>query len=369
MVTAERLGTSAFWLRWFRDPYGDSSLALGVFVLAAAGVAARPRAAGRLALVFLPILGATLALHSDFAAPRYAAILLPFPSALAALGVEAAAGAACALPAGRVAAALLGAALVAAEAKTGLRAVLLVSSSPSPPAVVMARVASDPALSGRSLVVDERLFAHASALLCGRRTLLLPEGKAAAAAPGELVLACDRELPGAAPLVVARLDDPLLSRLTLGRFLSAAVYDGGLRPAGDSAVGLPRCQHGPARIDLSLPVSVDSPSRGAAVLGALVSRGWARERGGGRVDPVNFLLDGRPITPDSIRRIHRPDVAAAIPEVGSPEGIGWEATFRPPSPGEETRREHSLVVVFQTPDGRVRAYDPVRFSWDSTGQP
>jgi hypothetical protein len=171
------------------------------------------------------------------------------------------------------------------------------------------------------------------------------------------------------PIARAGFDDPLLSRLTLGRFLSVAAYDGGPRPAGARAETRGQAHRGPARIDLSLPVSVDSPSRGASVHGALVSRGWARERGGGRVDPVRFLLDGRPIVPVSIRRIHRPDVTAAIPDVGSPEGIGWEATFRPPPADEEKRHEVSLVVVFQTPDGRVRAYDPVPFSWEWSGRP
>ena len=115
-------------------------------------------------------------------------------------------------------------------------------------------------------------------------------------------------------------------------------------------------------MDLSLPVSVDSPSREMEVRGALLARGWAREKGGGRVDPVEFLLDGRPIVPESVRRTRRPDVAAAIPGLGSPDDIGWEALLAAPPPGGGKKR--SLVVVFRTPDGRVRSYDPVRFTWE-----
>lgn len=457
-ATAGEFATAAFWLRWFRDPYGRSPLALGVFLLAAAGAAARPREAGRLALAYLPVLVPTLALQNDFAAPRYAAILLPLPSVLAALGLEAIGAA---LPGGRIAAALLGAAVLAAEAGVGAPRVFLVSSSPSPPGAVLAALSADPSLASRRVVVDGRLLAHAQARRTGRRALLMPAEGETVLRPDELFLAADRDLLGGEPLARASFDDPLLPRLTLGRLLSVAAYDGAkgtaivparsdggasidarsgsidLPPGGSvslssrgavvlrarigapagaelvvetqggppqrfreggsapgevlvevvlqpspegslgrlSSSGGPVALHGlrlvplavPAegeslRVDIGLPGSVDAPVRGSVVRGTLIARGWAREKNGGLVEPFEFLLDGERIVPVSVRRTRRKDVSVFVPGTGDPDGIGWEADFAPIAAGRAG--SHALVVVFRTADGRVRAYDPIRFTWE-----
>jgi len=109
----------------------------------------------------------------------------------------------------------------------------------------------------------------------------------------------------------------------------------------------------PMREDNDLPVSVDGPGEGEEVRGALFVRGWCQELGGGRIEPSEFRIDGTRFRPTELRRVPRPDVAAALPRVGDASSAGYEATFA--DLGLDEGR-HRLTVTFQTPDGRRRTY-------------
>ena len=107
------------------------------------------------------------------------------------------------------------------------------------------------------------------------------------------------------------------------------------------------------RIDTAIPASIDEPAEGARVTPPFRARGWCQERGGGRVDPVEFRLDGLLLEGTRVKRTPRPDVATVIPEIGDPSAAGWEALLSPNvAPGR-----HVLTVMFRAGDRR-RIYPP-----------
>ncbi len=121
----------------------------------------------------------------------------------------------------------------------------------------------------------------------------------------------------------------------------------GLTPAG-----------APWRMDASLTGSIDLPAEGATVRGSLLVAGWARIPGEDL--DVTVLLDGerRPLAKGA--RIPRPDVCAAIRNLGDCAAAGYEASFafRPGDAGP-----HEIVALFRSKDGRERRYGPRKFSW------
>lgn len=115
---------------------------------------------------------------------------------------------------------------------------------------------------------------------------------------------------------------------------------------------------GAAREDASLVGSVDGPVEGEVVQGRLLLRGWARS--GAEDLPVSFLFDGELRPPATLRRVPRPDVANAFPELGPCETAGYEAEF-PFEPGDDGTRE--LRAIFRARDGRYRIYPVRTFTW------
>ncbi len=107
------------------------------------------------------------------------------------------------------------------------------------------------------------------------------------------------------------------------------------------------------RRDDGIPASIDEPAEGARVTPPFRARGWCQERGGGRVDPVEFSLDGFPFEETRVTRTPRPDVAAALPAIGDARYAGWEALLSPRVPPGR----HMLKVTFQAGDRR-RVYPP-----------
>ena len=107
--------------------------------------------------------------------------------------------------------------------------------------------------------------------------------------------------------------------------------------------------HGPAwRVDDAIPAGFDEPAEGARVSLPFHARGWCQEKGGGRVDPVEFRLDGLLVVEATVTRTPRPDVAAVIPAIGDAREAGWEAVLAPSvEPGR-----HVLTVTFQAGDRR-----------------
>ena len=107
------------------------------------------------------------------------------------------------------------------------------------------------------------------------------------------------------------------------------------------------------REDDGIPAAVDEPVEGARVTPPFRARGWCQERGGGRVDPVEFRLDGFLLEGTRVARRPRPDVAAVIPAIGDASAAGWETLLSPKvAPGR-----HLLTVVFRAGDRR-RVYPP-----------
>ncbi|HYN43848.1 MAG TPA: hypothetical protein VE129_18865, partial [Thermoanaerobaculia bacterium] len=114
----------------------------------------------------------------------------------------------------------------------------------------------------------------------------------------------------------------------------------------------------PSRSDDSLTGSVDGPAQGEAIQGKLLVRGWARTE---EEDlKVSFLLDGQLRQPASFRRVARPDVANALPRLGTCEAAGYEAVF-PFGPADGGKRE--VQAIFRTRDGRFRLYPVRTFTW------
>jgi hypothetical protein len=101
------------------------------------------------------------------------------------------------------------------------------------------------------------------------------------------------------------------------------------------------------RVDDGIPASIDEPSEAARVISPIRARGWCQERGGGRVEPIEFRLDGAVLGPLAVKRFARPDVAGAIPEIGDASAAGWEVTLPALPPGR-----HRLRVTFRAGDRR-----------------
>jgi VanZ family protein len=111
----------------------------------------------------------------------------------------------------------------------------------------------------------------------------------------------------------------------------------------------------PASNDDAVPGWLDESPGGRTVRGTLAVSGWAKSAAG-EVDVAVVLDDGRVARPD---RVTRPDVAAAVPELGDASRAGFRATFSPPA----GLGDHALTVEMRDPRGRVRRLGPVRFRW------
>ncbi len=105
--------------------------------------------------------------------------------------------------------------------------------------------------------------------------------------------------------------------------------------------------------DDGIPAAIDEPVEGARVTPPFRVRGWCQERGGGRVDPVAFRIDGLLLLGVPVTRTPRPDVATVLPEIGDASAAGWEALLSPNVPPGR----HVLTVTFQAGDRR-RVYPP-----------
>lgn len=107
------------------------------------------------------------------------------------------------------------------------------------------------------------------------------------------------------------------------------------------------------RFDDGIPASIDEPVEGAHVSSTFRARGWCQERGGGRVDPLDFRLDGFLLEDARVTRTPRPDVAAVLPAIGDASAAGWEALLSTRVPDGR----HVLTVTFRAGDRR-RVYPP-----------
>jgi hypothetical protein len=453
------------WIRWWVDPIGTRPLAWALYGLAAAGLATKRREAAALLAIYLPLALLSMALLDKYPAPRYANAFLALPAMLAALGVDGlSAMAGRFLPAAR---ALLGVPLIAALAWTGLRPVLLVASTPSPSVAAMLCLRDAPEWRDRPVAFGGSLLVHVQEYLGGRPMREIDGDTAMELSDGQAIVMADRLIVGLEPAEQFSFGDPLLGRISRGRYMKASIYRGapevgvaaprvegngwwdgdhGIYHAGEKSVLLvagprqplglaftvtvrppqekpgrflfetfgdvreletppgetrrfevetapdptgrlfrleclsgggevfglvfsPRpdaASAGIGRIDTGLPASVEQPAEGSEVRGELRVTGWSAQFGGGDSDPVEFRLDGALLPRTAVTRSARPDVAAAVPRIGSAERAGWETVFRP---GTALAGEHTLTVTFRTPDGRTRTYPARRFRWEPTPGP
>ncbi|MBK9963820.1 MAG: hypothetical protein IPP07_02515 [Holophagales bacterium] len=349
-LSAKDLLSLAVWRRWLVDPFGSNALFTVVGAAAAAGVLLRRRAASRILLLVLPWALVNVPVSTLYGAPRYAALLLGGVAGLAACGL-----AALASRAPRVGAAA-STAFVAACAWVAVPPVVA-AAAPSP-SVSVVRAAAGPPYDRGTLVHDPELRMHVSRFLPGRAQSEIAPDRAVAAAEGDVVLTADRRVGGLAYERVFGRPDPLLARISLGFLLETRIgvapkrLSVGTRPGGgDDEV---------VRYDASIPVAVDAPTDGAALKGTLDVGGWCQLRGGGAVEPVEFRLDGILARVLALERTPRPDVAAAIPEVGNASRAGYAARI---DASGVAAGAHDLKVTFRATDGRRRIAPPVRFEW------
>jgi hypothetical protein len=344
--TLSALATAAVWERWLVDPFGGAWPA-AAFWLAAASVVVAPRAARLVAVAFLPLLFFSVATLNPATAPRYGIAFLAAGPLSAALGLS------WLRARKRWLAAVLGTALLAIVVLPAARPLAELASRPSPPVAAMAALREDPVLRGRQFLVDPGLWVHRKEL--GPGGVLwreLQPGRPLDAPLRGLVVTHDRNLPGLQPLREFRFESEVLRRISRARYLQVTIWDAGAAPDTRPFKAT----------DDNLLSSVDDPPEGAVVRPPLFVRGWCQERGGGPVVPVEFRVDGVAVVPERLDRKPRPDVSAAIPEVGDASRAGYEA-FLPA--GAVAPGRHVLEVVFETADRR-RVYPRRRFTLAAT---
>jgi hypothetical protein len=98
------------------------------------------------------------------------------------------------------------------------------------------------------------------------------------------------------------------------------------------------------------PAAIDEPAEFFVNRGPLHVRGWSQDGSGpGEIVEIRLGRDRR--APSSFVRAPRPDVARAVPALGSCEHAGYDAVL-PFLPGDDG--EHELVVVFRSSQGLLR---------------
>jgi len=107
------------------------------------------------------------------------------------------------------------------------------------------------------------------------------------------------------------------------------------------------------------PASIDEPAEGQVVSGALTVSGWSQTPGA-PAEIVEIRIDRDRRARASFARTPRPDVAAALPALGSCAEAGYAAVF-PMLPGDDGR--HDVRVVFRAADGRMRTMSRT-FQWE-----
>ena len=228
-LTRADLAKAETWTRWFRDPFGPDALAIAFGFLALLAFALSFRKALLCVALFLPLFALTIPYSSLQAAPRYAVVLLPLAAALSAVALERLRAFA------RVPATLLGAGLVGASAFVAAPAVVEVARRASPPVAAFRALGTDPALTGRPLVIWTGLAMHHADLLPGTRARQLGEDKTSPVTRGELIVMSDDAIFGQRPIRHFAFENPLLLRISRARYLNVSIVEadpglGVLRP-------------------------------------------------------------------------------------------------------------------------------------------
>ena len=118
----------------------------------------------------------------------------------------------------------------------------------------------------------------------------------------------------------------------------------------------------PWAVDPLLYGSMDGPVEGQQGQGTLLVRGWAREPGEDLL--VRVLVGGVEVEPASFRRVPRPDVAAALPQMGdcsSPTTrcrTRWRRSMRWAHPRWPRCSTHAATACSSTSRSRTRRLIP-----------
>jgi hypothetical protein len=351
LLSPSELVSSEIWRRWLVDPLGSDAVFWVAAALSIVALLLRFRVSARILLVILPWAVLNVPVSPLFDAPRYGAVLLGGVAGLTAVGLE---------PISRrfrTAVSLLAIALIGACAVIAVGPLVEVAVTSSPSCAAIRLLGTEPYARG-TVVHDSTLREHVERLLPGRPRGEIVGDRPVVAAAGDVLLVADRHVAGLSSLRRFAFSNGALLRLTRGTLLNVEVglvtreLSVGLRPAPRNAEVI--------RYDVDIPVSIDSPSDGAALAGDLAIEGWCQLRGGASVEPVEFRLDGVPVRVPSLTRFPRPDVASVIPAIGDVSQAGYKARLDPSalSPGP-----HVLGVTFRAADGRRRISQPVRFVW------
>jgi hypothetical protein len=217
---ARDLSRPAFWARWWMDPVGNETIGMAFLALALAGAVLEPRKAGLVLLVFVPVTALTLGVLSTVSAPRYILAFWAAPCALAAFALE---WASC-RRFGRIAAPAAAVVLLAALAALGAPAIAEVASRESPSVAAMRAVRAD-GIPARDVYVTEPLRAHADEFFRYAAHVVSETVPAAVPRGGALVGADDGPF-AAVPQRVFTFDEPLLARISRGRYLRTEIFDG-----------------------------------------------------------------------------------------------------------------------------------------------
>ena len=104
--------------------------------------------------------------------------------------------------------------------------------------------------------------------------------------------------------------------------------------------------------------NMDGPVQGQQIPGDLPVWGWAREPGEDLL--VKILVGGVEVAPSSFRRIPRPDVATALPQMGDCSSAGFEAIVPRP---DGAQGEVEVSVDFRSRSGRTGHIPGVKVRW------
>jgi hypothetical protein len=109
---------------------------------------------------------------------------------------------------------------------------------------------------------------------------------------------------------------------------------------------------------VEIPGWIDTPPEGSRAPARVVVSGWCQERGGKPCVAVRVWVDGREVDPALVERFPRPDVAAAVPDVGDCSRAGWRTVFEP---GALAPGTHCVAAALIADGGRHRRIGPWSF--------
>lgn len=107
-----------------------------------------------------------------------------------------------------------------------------------------------------------------------------------------------------------------------------------------------------------VPGWIDAPAEDATVAGRVVVTGWCQEKGKGPCAAIRVWLDGVEVDAARIERFPRPDVQAAVPDIGDCSRAGWRTAFEA---GALAPGRHCVAAALVGESGSHRRVGPWSF--------